>query len=154
MAQPLRDLRPQGDVKGGSPRTPIPPLTVSEYQQSLLAPNGHGIWRALACGLAGLNVGLVVAWFTAIQNKGVTSRDLEDYVDKHSPYLADKALLAEHNRTQDESLGILRGKQERVIDRLGVLETIQKDSDRDLSDCKKEMKLVADYMEEQRKFKK
>lgn len=150
---PIKDLTPKNDVKGGSPKTPSP-MPLSEYQQVVPRHNGSMAGWIVATGIGGMLAGTLLAWFTALLSKGVTQKDLEDYVDKHSPYLGDKGILFEHNREHDEAIGVIKGKQERVIDRMTVMETIQTEQTRDLQDCKKEMGIVADYIDGERKLKK
>ena len=48
--------------------------------------NGNGVWKAIATGLGGLVVGLLLAWFTAFSGKGVTTGELQQYVERYSPY--------------------------------------------------------------------
>ncbi len=157
MTLPLRDLTDYRDVKGGSPKTPaggIPRAVVSDYQDVVIHPP-NGVWRAIACGLAGLNVGLVTALFAALSNKGVTTKEMQEYVKDFSPYNKDvEHLLTEHNLYQDTAIGVLTGKQDKITERLSVQEATQKEQDRDLTDCKKGMKNAADFIEESRKGRK
>jgi len=148
------------------PKTPRP-IPQREFAESarefqsdfpIISSNGNGVWKAIATGLGGLVVGLIVAWFTAIQNKGVTQSTLEDYVDKHSPYLMDKGGLSEHNQNQDRQIGILEGKQERAFDRLGALESKLGNDEREITDLRGDLRtkteMIANLLEEQRKAKK
>ena len=150
MATPLRDLAPRYDVKGGSPRTPSGGVPVREYEQYV--SNGNGVWKAIATGLGGLVIGLLLAWFTAYSGKGVTLKEMQEYVDKYSPVLPkDQAL-------QTAQIGELRGKQERIADRLNSLENNEKVDEREVTEFKTEQRknndLVATYIDEQRKAKK
>jgi len=152
MATPLRDLAPRYDVKGGSPRTPSGGVPVREYEQYVSNGNGNGVWKAIATGLGGLVVGLLLAWFTAYSGKGVTLKEMQEYVDKYSPVLPkDQAL-------QTAQIGELRGKQERIADRLNSLENNEKVDEREVTEFKTEQRknndLVATYIDEQRKAKK
>jgi len=154
MATPLRDLAPRYDVKGGSPRTPSGGVPVREYEQYVSNGNGNGngVWKAIATGLGGLVIGLLLAWFTAYSGKGVTLKEMQEYVDKYSPVLPkDQAL-------QTAQIGELRGKQERIADRLNSLENNEKVDEREVTEFKTEQRknndLVATYIDEQRKAKK
>ena len=149
----LRDLSPEKDPKGGSPKTPMGGIPVRDFPQNYqMGPeypvtNGYGVWRAIATGLGGLVIGLTVAWFTAIQNKGVSQSVVEDYVDKHSPYLMDKAVITEHNSAQDRQIGQLEGKQERMQERIGKMDEKHVGYENDISDLKSKIKLLTDYIE-------
>ncbi len=152
MTIPLRDLVPYGDVKGGSPRTPSGGVPVREYQEYVSNGNGNGVWKAIATGLGGLVVGLLLAWFTAFEGKGVTSKEMQEYVEKYSPVLPkDQAL-------QTSNIGELRGKQERIFERLSSLENNERVDEKEVTEFKTEVRknneLVASYIEEQRKAKK
>jgi len=142
----LRDLSPKKDPKGGSPRTPsggIPLRTVQEY-----VANGNGtIWKMATSILAGLVIGLVVAYFTALQGKGSTQKDVQEYVEKFSPYSHDKEVIALQQQNQDKEIGILHGFKDRIFDRLNKIEEKQFGYDRDIADHDKKIKTIADYME-------
>ena len=149
----FRDLSPVKDPKGGSPKTPLgipvrefPRTDYSEYP-IFTNGNGYGLWRAISTGLGGLVIGLLVAWFTAIQSKGVSQSQVEDYVDKHSPYLLDKAVISEHNSAQDRQIGILEGKLERLQERLGKMDEKHVGYESDINDLKNKIKLLTDYIE-------
>lgn len=155
MAPPLRDLTPRGDVKGGSPRTPSAPIPVREYQEYVATNgNGNGVWKAIACGLAGTSVGLLVAWFGQFQNKGVSMKELQEYEDKYSPYVQQRDTLALHNATQDTQIGNLQGVQQRNIERINAHENRLHDEERDISEMQVKLKLFGDYIEGQRNPKK
>ncbi len=152
---PLKDLPPRYDVRGGSPKTPVTGIPMQEFQQ--YAGPLHNGWVnkllfATTTGLAALVIGLLIALFAALQNKGISSKDMQEYVDKYSPVLPkDIALLA-------GQIGELRGKQERVFERLGNLESNEKTDEKEVVEFKTEVrnnnKLVADFIEESRKAKK
>ena len=150
MATPLRDLAPRYDVKGGSPRTPSGGVPVREYEQYV--SNGNGVWKAIATGLGGLVIGLLLAWFTAYSGKGVTLKEMQEYVDKYSP------VLPKDMSTMNSQLGVITGKQERIFDRLYSLESNEKTDEKEVVEFKTETRknneLVAAYIEEQRKAKK
>ncbi len=149
---PFKDLPPKGDVRGGSPRTPTAGIPVSEYQAYVAPTNGHGVWRALACGLAGLNIALLLAWWTAFQAKGISQKDMQEYVSSY--YTTEKRVIAEHTSRQDENIGSLMGKQEKLFEYVAEMKSNQKDHDRDITEIKAKLKLTGDYLEEQLKVKK
>ena len=153
--KPPRDLEPLYDVKGGSPRTPSGGIPMVDYQ-AYTNGNGNGVWKAIATGLGGLVVGLLLAWFTAFSNKGVTNKELQEYVEKYSPYSQQKDVIAQHLANQDTQIGVLQGKQDRNYERLTKAEN-------DIDKCnisiksletevRAKMGTVADYLE-QRKAK-
>jgi hypothetical protein len=155
MAIPLRDLTPYGDVKGGSPRTPSGGIPVQEYQQYAMGNgngNGNGVWKSVACGCAGLMVGLLLAWFTALQGKGVTQKEMQEYIIAY--YATEKRVISEHTSQQDTYIGILQGKQEKIIQDLSECKVSQKEHDRDITEIREKLKLAANYLEEQQKVKK
>ena len=144
----FRDISPIKDPKGGSPRSPGSGIPVREYQEYANGNgNGNGVWKAIAMGQGGLLVGLLLAWFTAMQSKGVTQSQVEDYVDKHSPYLLDKAVITEHNSAQDRQIGILEGKQDRMQDRFSKVDEKDVGYENDINDLKNKIKLLTDYIE-------
>ncbi len=149
---PFKDLPPRGDVKGGSPRTPTAGIPVSEYQQFVTHTNGHGVWRAIACGEAGIIITLFLAWWTAFQSKGISQKDMQEYVSSY--YTTEKRVIAEHTSRQDENIGSLMGKQEKLFETIGEIKSNQKDHDRDITEIKAKLKLTGDYLEEQLKVKK
>ncbi len=90
MALPtLRDLSDHRDVKGGSPRTPSGGVRVADYQE-YVAPviNGNHIalWKMLASGGWGAAAGILIAYFTAMQSKGVTTKEMQDFDKEYSLY--------------------------------------------------------------------
>lgn len=133
------------------PNPPTPPtgVPVSEY---VLHRNGNGTTtlKVAFSVLAGAFVGLVVALFTALQNKGVTHDEMHAYVKEYSPYILDKQSLSEHNAQQDEKIGQVKGVQERVLERLSKLEYGQQLQDTQAAELKEKIKLVSDYMEAER----
>lgn len=144
----LRDLPPRRDPKGGSPRTPTTGIPVADYQA--YSTNGNGVWKALAAGAGGLWVMSMVALLGMWAKQGVTQQQLEDYVDKHSPYLMDKVAISQHQSIQDTELGRIAGRQERVIERLGVLESDLKNQTHEVEGIKHDIKLVSDYLEQEK----
>ncbi len=142
---PFKDLPPWGDVKGGSPRTPISGVPVSEYQQ--FVTNEHsGVWKAIATGLGGLVVGLLLAWFSAFQKQGITEVRMQEYVDKYSP------VMPKDLASQAGQIGELRAKNEEASRRLYKVENDVDKCDRELqsltSDVKTKMGTVADMLEQ------
>lgn len=86
----IRDLSPQKDPKGGSPRTPRP-TPVREFQEAyppaeppIMVSNGNGagLWKAIAGVVVGLLAGMTVAWFTAFHERGVTRVEMEEFTQK------------------------------------------------------------------------
>ncbi len=150
---PLGDLPPLYDVKGGSPRTPSVGIPVREYQDYVVT-NGNGVWKAIASGLAGMVVGLLVAWFTAIQSKGITQKELQEYEDKYSPYVQQRDTIALHNATQDAQIGQLQSAQQSNAERMNKYDTKFHDDDRDILELQNKVKLFADFIEGQRNPKK
>ncbi len=156
MVEPLRDLEPRRNPKGGSPRTPtggIPAREYQEYAQPLpTTVNGTGLWKMLTTGVSGLFIGMTVAWFGALQSKGVTQKDLHDYVLEFGR--AKDEVLAIQQSNQDRQIGALTGKQDQIMERLNKAENnidkcengVQKVTD----DLKNKMGTVADYLESQK----
>jgi hypothetical protein len=147
---PLRDLEPRGDVKGGSPRTPSGGVPVREYQEYVNEYGNGSIWKAIASGCAGLNIGLLIAWFGALQSKGVTHQELQDYEEKYSPYIQQREIIAKDNRNQDTQIGALQAIQNHNVDKLNSYEGKFHDVERDVIDLQAKVKLFADYVEAQR----
>lgn len=135
----LPDLPPQKDPKGGSPKTPLPTslskmlkdLQQSEPTDYIVTTNTNGIWRAIATGLGGLLLGMTVAWFTAFQSRGVSQKEMEEYVrqnqvdqERHiltrsemqefvrdaSPWAFDKQAIVNRLAGHDQQIGELRTK--------------------------------------------
>ena len=157
MALPSpRDLEPRYDVKGGSPRTPSGGIPVAEYQQYVNAPhpNHVALWKALATGQAGLIIGLIVAYFTAFQNRGVTTKDMQDYDKEYSLYAQQKEGLAQRNAAQDVSIGAVQAVQQSNVNKLNVHDGKFHDDERDIEDLKGKVKRFGDFIEEQWKAKK
>lgn len=132
----VRDLEPENDPKGGSPKTPFPPITQPE-QGFWIQPNGGTIWRAIATGLGGLLVGMTIAWFTALWSHGLSQKEVEDliresqieqekhllsriemqeYVTKFSPWSFDKQAITNRLSNQDQAIGELRTKIDLAAD--------------------------------------
>ncbi len=154
---PLRDLQPRGDVKGGSPRTPSGGIPVAQYQE-YVNTNGSDVWKQITTGLGGLLIGLFLAWWTALGKQGISQKELQEYEDKFSPYVQERALLAEHNSLQDSQIGKLQGVQQQYDTRLNGHDTKLHDDERDFTEFKtateKNNKYWSDWVEEQRKAKK
>lgn len=119
MTMELRDLMPKGDVKGGNPpKSPYPPMEVSEFSERTSKAYPI-IISILSTGL----IGMTVAWWTALSERGVTRRDMEEYVRLYSPYVIDKAGIAEHQSNQDKEIARLGANQLEVLRRLDKLES-------------------------------
>jgi hypothetical protein len=153
----LRDLEPSFDVKGGSPKTPFPGMPVSEYQAAIPYVNGT-IWKVATSFFASGLIGMTVAWWTAREAKGVSPKELSDvrvemqrYTDTNSPYARDKELIALQQATQDQKIGELSGKMERVFERLGKIDEKHISYDNSISDLYGKVRLFGDYIEGQKR---
>jgi hypothetical protein len=155
MAAPLRDLSPRGDVKGGSPRTPSVGIPRQEYEQ-YVATNGsdavNKLLLATCTGLAGLFIGTMIAWWSALQGKGVTQKEMQDYIIQY--FSTERRVIAEHTSQQDGYIGQLQGKQDKIVQDLAECKLGQKEHDRDLIEIRDKLKLTTNYLEEQQKVKK
>ena len=147
------DLPPSKNPVGGSPRSPSSGIPVREYQEYSNG-NGNGVWKAIATGLGGLVVGLLLAWFTAFQSKGVTTKELQEYVEKYSPYAQQRDVIQQHFTNQDQAIGQLQGKQERLYERMNANEYKITECDRQITelhtDVKTKMDIVATFLEQQK----
>ncbi len=148
---PLRDLEPRYDIKGGSPKTPIPPFSQSEYQAYTAPVNGSSVNRLLLAattGISGLFIGALIAWFTALQNKGITRDELHVEMKEY------RAEISQHTATTDNQIGEIRGKTEKLIGDLSKVQFQQSTDERDFTEFKtkteKRNDLVADYLESQK----
>ncbi len=152
---PLRDLEERRDVRGGSPRTPSVGIPVAEYQ-AYVTPNGNHIalWKMLASGGWGLAAGVLLAYFNAIQSKGVTEDKMQSYDKDYSMYAQAKEGITSHNASQDQQIGILQGIQQSNIGRLNAHDTKFHDDEKDIEDLKGKVKRFGDFIEEQWKAKK
>jgi len=153
---PLRDLSEHRDVKGGSPRTPSGGVRVADYQEYSGAMNGNhaSFWKALATGQAGLIVGLILAYFTALQSKGVTQKEMQDYDKEYSIYAQAKEGISQRNQTQDNQIGTLQGIQQTNITKLSAHDTKLHDDEKDILELQGKVKRFGDFIEEQWKAKK
>ena len=97
---------------------------------------------------------MTVAWFTATQNKGVTQKDMQDYVDRFSPYSHDKEIIALQQASQDEKIGALNGFKDRLFDRIKTIEEDRIIEKRDVADHDNKIKLLTNYIEAERVPKK
>jgi hypothetical protein len=134
----LQDLTPKNDPKGGSPRTPNP-MPVSDYQSTVAYATNGTIWKMATTFLASGLIGMTVAWWTALQARGMTQ--------------ADKELLTVQQSSQDKSIGELQGKMDRAFDRLSKIDEKHVAYESQISDIYSKIKLTADYLEEQRRLK-
>jgi len=147
----LRDLTPQKDPKGGSPRTPPGGIRVSEYAEFPAAPTAavheSGVWKVIACSSISALLAMTVAWFTAMQAKGISESELKAYVKEYSPYVFDKDNLARQQAAQDTEMGRIAGRQERVLERLGKIDELHVGYDRSIQDLYKKVDTITNYME-------
>ena len=141
----LRDLSPQKDPKGGSPRTPSVGIPVRAYQQYANG-NGNGtVWKVWTSLLAGMLVSMTVAYFTALRGQGVSQKDMQEYVDR--AFAEDRKVIAIQNSNQDEKIGSLMGHKDRIFTLIEGLQTKNIGYDRDIQDHDRKLKLITDYME-------
>ncbi len=126
---------------------------MSEYQS--YATNGNGVWKAIATGLGGLVVGLLIAWFTAFSGKGVTPDQLQTYVEKFSPYSQQREAINQHFSGLDTQIGVLQGKQERAWDNIAKnaneIDKCNLAVEGLKTEVKTKMGTVADYLEKVKK---
>ncbi len=151
------DLEPSKDPKGGSPRTPTAGIPVREYQEYVaMPPNGNhvGVWRMIAAGGWGLVGGLFLAWLTALQSKGVTQKEMQDYDKEYSLFAQQKEGLSQRNQTQDDKIGTLQGLQQANIAKLGSHDAKLHDDERDITELQNKVKQFGDFVDELRKAKK
>ncbi len=154
--QPPRDLEPRYDVKGGSPRTPSGGVRVAEYQDYIAPMNGNHIalWKMLASGGWGVAAGILIAYFTAMQSKGVTEKQMQDYDKDYSLYAQAKEGIAIRNQTQDNQIGALQAIQNSNIAKLTLHDSKFHDDERDIEELKGKVKRFGDFIEETWKAKK
>ncbi len=150
---PLKDLPPRYDIKGGSPKTPVPPFSQAEYQQyAMPQTEGNGVWKLAATAAVSVLVGMTIAWWSALQSKGVSQKDMQDYVREYMREYRESIL--QHATSSDTQIGTLRGTQEQMNLRLSKTELQQATDERDFSEFKSETKskmgTVADYLESQK----
>lgn len=145
---PLRDMEDFRDVKGGSPRTPARGIPVSEYQEYVM-PNGNhvALWKMLASGGWGVAAGILLAYFNAMQSKGVTQKEMQDYDKEYSLFAQQKDGITQRNQTQDNQIGTLQGIQQSNIAKLAAHDTKFHDDERDIIDLQNKVKLFADYID-------
>lgn len=136
-----------------APRTPPGGIRVSEYQDAY-PPDGSWVNKLLLAtttGLSGALCGTLLALYVARDNRGVTQEKMQEYVSTYDA--AEKRASSEHTTHQDEGIGELRGKQEKLFSSFNDMQFTIKEHDRDLTEIKGKLKLAADYMEEQSKVK-
>ncbi len=148
VMNPPGDLEPRYDVRGGSPKTPIPPISASEYQGYAVQTHGNGIFKMLAGAAGGLWIMAMLAWWTAFQGKGITRDELRNEMKEYKDSIRADLLLT------NTQIGELKGKQEQALQRLSKVEYQQITDERDFIEFKTETKnnnkLVADYLEAQK----
>lgn len=145
----LRDLPPKADPKGGSTRTPTGGVPLREYQE-YVAANGT-IWKMATSILSGLFIMSIVAYFTALQAKGVSHVEMTSYV---GDFYKDKELLiAAQNIRQDQDIGKLIGGEEHITVRLNSIDVELATDKKDIDELRTKMELLGNYLEELRKSK-
>ncbi len=146
--RPLKDLPPRYDVKGGSPRTPVPPISATEYQQYTVETHPNGIFKMLAGAAGGLWIMAMLAWWTAFQGRGITRDELRNEMKEY------KDSIARDVSATNSEVGKLQGKQEKMEKDLSKVEYQQMTDERDFTEFKTETKskmgTVADYLESQK----
>jgi len=152
----FRDLPPQKDPKGGSPKTPPGGISLRDYQDlqpvehSMLHLNGSGIWKMATSFTSGLVIGLLCAWFTALQSKGVSQKEMQDYDATYSLYARDRQLLIDRNAEQDRLIG---GANAGVKENSNSIKDIQyelKTSQSDRSSIHSKLDQVADLLQSEK----
>lgn len=109
------------------------------------------VWKMAASALIGINIGLVVALFTALSTKGVTQSAMETYVDKMSS--TEKQFIGLQQSNQERALGVLSGQMESLSNRVKTSEEKHISYENSIADLYGKLKLAADYLEEERKGK-
>ena len=136
----MRDLEPRFDPKGGSPKTPIPiPVKDLQAYVETTGVDDSGLWKAATTGACGLLIGMTVAWWTALQSKGMTQ--------------GEKEFIALQQSMQDEKIGQLMGHKDRIFDRLNTIEAKHIEFENSITDAKGKIRDFGNYVEEQRKAK-
>ena len=143
----LRDLSPKSDVNGGMANTP-PRLTLEEWR-SQHPSNGSGL-KILCATLATAIAGLLVAYFTALRDKGVSQDEMHAYVKEYSPYVLDKQSIAEHQSQQDRQIGTLIGQDETFKQEILDVKFSEKTHDGQIADLQKKQELTTNLIEAMR----
>jgi hypothetical protein len=125
-------------------------MRVSEYQETYPPDNFlNKLLLATTTGLAGALCGTILAYLAAKDNKGVSQRDMQEYVISHDD--SEKRANVEHTTHQDEQIGELKGAQKKNSDNLSDLKYKVEGHDRDIteirSDLKTKMGIAADIIE-------
>lgn len=115
------------------------------------------LWKMIAVAGWSLVLPLLLAWFTAFRDRGMTSDEVHsyviDYVSKYTPYSFDKAILADHVARQDASIGANEGKIERLFTRVADIEKKEEVDNHDRADIQTKMAIVKDLLEAQQRLK-
>ncbi len=129
---------------------------MADYQEYVAPMNGNHIalWRMLASGGWGLAAGILLAYFNAMQSKGVTTKEMQDFDKEYSLYAKEKESIFQHNQTQDGQIGTLQGIQQSNIARMSAHDAKFHDDERDIEELKGKVKRFGDFIEEQWKAKK
>ncbi len=145
---PLRDLPPRYDVKGGSPRSPPGGIPVREVQEYTPVVNESGVFKMLAGAAGGLWIMAMLAWWTAFQGRGITRDELRNEMKEY------KDSISRDISGTNGAVGELKGKQEKILSDLShvefKLETDERDFTEFRAETKQNNKLVADWMEAQK----
>ena len=146
---PLRDLDVRRDVKGGSPRTPTPPISQAEYQQySSPMDLGNSVWKTLAGAAGGLWIMSLLAWWSAFQGKGITRDELRNEMKEY------KDSIAKDMATSNTQIGEVKGQVGKMATDLQQVQYRQLTDEQNFTEFKTETKnnnkLVADWIEGQK----
>ncbi len=98
--------------------------------------------------------GILLAYFNAVQSKGVNEKQMQDYDKDYSLYAQAKEGIALRNQTQDNQIGALQGIQKTNIDKLSIHDSKFHDDERDIEELKGKVKRFGDFIEETWKAKK
>ena len=146
----FRDLPPQKDPKGGSPRTPPGGIAVHEFDMpppSVVHHNGSGIWKMATSFLSGIVLGLSAAWFTALQARGVTQKEMQEYDAVYSLYARDRQVLFERNNEQDRLIGGQASEIKKNGEAIRDLQYEMKNSSADRTSIHTKLDQVADMLQ-------
>ncbi len=145
---PLRDLPPRYDVKGGSPRTPSGGIPVREVQEYTPQVNETGVFKMLAGAAGGLWIMSMLAWWTAFQGRGITRDELRNEIKEY------KDSVAKDMTISTGSIGRLEGEVGKITTDLQGVQYRQLTDEQNFTEFKAEQKqsnkLVADWMEAQK----
>ncbi len=145
---PLRDLPPRYDVKGGSPRSPPGGIPVREVQEYTPIVNESGVFKMLAGAAGGLWIMAMLAWWTAFQGRGITREELRNEMKEY------KDTISKDMTTSTTSIGRLEGEVGKITTDLQGIQYRQLTDEQNFTEFKAEQKqsnkLMADWMEAQK----